>query len=68
MKKLNTKSGIYILLLVIICSCSNQKQGEIVKDSKGNYYELNGYDALGSERYQLIKIDTTKLKPVGFDD
>lgn len=58
------KLSVLTIFLIALLSCSNQKQGEIVKDSKGNYYELNGHNALGSERYELVKIDTTKYKPV----
>ncbi len=56
-----------VLLVAGLCSCSHEKHGEVVRDSKGNYYELNGNNALGVERYLLKKIDTTKYKPVGFE-
>ena len=56
-----------VLLVAGLCSCSHEKHGEVVRDSKGNYYELNGDEALGVERYFLKNIDTTKYKPIGFE-
>lgn len=71
MKTNNTSVLITIAICIIIAvltnSCTHEKHGEIVRDAKGNYYELNGKAALGEERYYLIKIDTTKYKPVGFN-
>ena len=68
--KLNTITAIfgYTILATMLTSCSwdRSKQGLIVKDNKGNYYEIDGDDVLGDERYRLVRIDTTKYKPVGF--
>ncbi len=51
-----------VFTIVILCSCSKDKNGEIVKDSNGNYYVLDGDDALGSDRYLLRKLDTSAFK------
>lgn len=56
-----------LLFVVIFTSCSKNKEGVIIKDKDGNYYQLTGDNVLGSERYRLIKIDTTKFKVVGFN-
>ncbi len=66
MKKLSNLLVIF-LLCTVLCSCSgHEKHGEIVKDSKGNYYELDGNEAFGDGRYLLKKVDTLRYKPVGF--
>lgn len=72
MKNFRIKSGIkyflYTLLVaVIFTSCSKKKEGVIVKDKDGNYYQLTGHKVFGAERYRLIKVDTTKFKVVGFN-
>lgn len=72
MKNFRIKNGIkyflYTLLVaVIFVSCSKNKEGVIVKDKKGRYYQLTGEKVLGAERYRLIEIDTTKFKVVGFN-
>lgn len=52
-----------ILSMILLTSCtfSNKKEGEVVKDKNGNYYELTNDRCLGHERYRLIPIDTTKF-------
>ncbi len=55
-----------VFTIAILCSCSHEKNGELVKDSKGNYYLLDGYRAIGSDRYLLRKIDTSAFKPNRF--
>lgn len=58
MKKVITLAIISIVLM----SCIKTKEGMIVKDINNNYYMLQGEEALGSERYRVIDIDTTKFK------
>lgn len=72
MKNLKIKNWIKYFLYtlcvgVIFQSCSKKKDGVIVRDKDGKYYQLTGKRALGTERYRLIEIDTTKLKAVGFN-
>lgn len=67
MKKLKftTKPAIALygmLAAVLLVGCSSNKEGDIVKDVNGKYYRLTGEGALGSERYRLIEVDTTKFK------
>ena len=68
MTKLNftTKTAIalYVMLAVVLSSCttSAKKEGEIVKDKNGNYYQLSNERVLGNERYRLIEIDTASFK------
>mgnify|MGYP003149246157 CR=1 FL=1 len=61
---------VFYLLLVAVAfvGCGvNDMQGYIVMDKHGNYYELHGEDAFGIERYQLFKVDTSVVQPVGFN-
>lgn len=68
MKKLHftTKTAIalYAMLSVVLSSCttSAKKEGEIVKDKNGKYYQLTNENVLGNERYRLIEIDTASFK------
>ena len=55
----------YVLLAVVLltsCTTSAEKEGEIIKDSRGNYYRLTNDKVFGNERYRLIEIDTTSFK------
>ena len=65
MNKLN-----YVFYLVLACvfiACTSKKEGEILMDKDGNYYELTHKSALmGSEMYRLEPIDTVKFKVKGF--
>jgi len=63
---MKNKLKIACVTLVLFASCTHVQHGKIVKDSDGNYYNLNGVDAIGHERYKLEPIDTSKFKPVGF--
>jgi hypothetical protein len=38
------------------------KEGEIVKDKNGKYYQLTNERVFGNERYRLIEIDTVSFK------
>lgn len=53
-----------LLLAVIFTSCttSAKKEGEIVKDKNGKYYQLTNERVFGEERYRLIEIDTASFK------
>jgi hypothetical protein len=53
----------YVLLAVVLlssCTTSAKKEGEIIKDKNGNYYQLTNENVFGNERYRLIEIDTFK--------
>ena len=63
MKKLISLIIISLIIIVLIMSCS-KRNGEILMDSKGNFYQLR--PAFGDEAYQLIPLDTNKVKPIGF--
>ena len=55
----------YVLLAVVLltsCTTSAEKEGETIKDSRGNYYRLTNDKVFGNERYRLIEIDTTSFK------
>jgi hypothetical protein len=58
-----------VILVAILSSCTHKREGEIVKDKEGNYYELTteGIVAMPSEAYRLHKIDTTKFNVKGFN-
>ena len=67
MKKLKftTKPAIALyamLAAVLLVGCTANKEGDIVKDANGKYYRLTNESVMGSERYRLIEIDTTKFK------
>lgn len=67
MKKLKftTKPAITLyamLAAVLLVGCTTNKEGDIVKDANGKYYRLTNENVLGSERYRLIEVDTTKFK------
>ncbi len=48
----------YVLLVaVFFVGCTYKHDGEIVKDTKGNLYKLEG-NGRTSEAYRLVKIDT----------
>lgn len=53
---------LYLLDLLTSCTTSAEKEGEIIKDSRGNYYRLTNDKVFGNERYRLIEIDTTSFK------
>ena len=62
---------VFFILLVSCClfsSCSHPRNGEIVRDKNGNYYELSdeGLISMPTNAYRLHQIDTTKYKVVGF--
>ena len=70
MKNLSRKLSytLYILLACVFISCTSKKEGEIVMDKEGNYYELTHKNAfMGDEMYRLEPIDTTKFKVKGFN-
>ena len=70
MKNLSRKLSytLYILLACVFISCTSKKEGEIVMDKEGNYYELTHKNAfMGAEMYRLEPIDTTKFKVKGFN-
>jgi hypothetical protein len=58
-----------VLLVTILSSCTYKREGEIVKDKEGNYYELTteGIGAMPSEAYRLHRIDTIKFNVKGFN-
>lgn len=58
---------LYLVLVVVITSCSHNRNGEIVMDKDGNYYELRGI-GIANESYALDLIDTIKYKVVGFNN
>jgi hypothetical protein len=58
---------LYLVLAVVITSCTHRRNGEIVMDKEGNYYELRAVES-GNESYALDLIDTTKYKVVGFNN
>ena len=70
--KVNMKTKTSILAVTkvffILLSCSHRKNGEIVRDKDGNYYELTdeGLIFMPTDAYRLHQIDTTKYKVVGF--
>ena len=53
-----------LLLAFVFTSCitSAKKEGEIVKDKNGKYYQLTNERVFGNERYRLIEIDTASFK------
>ncbi len=54
-----------VLLAVVLlssCTTSAKKEGEIVKDKNGKYYQLTNERVFGNERYRLIEIDTAIFK------
>lgn len=58
---------LFIISCLLMVSCTHSKQGEIVMDRNGRFYELTGNnDAIPTETYYLVEIDTTKFKVVGF--
>ena len=70
MKRLNNKFSyaLYLVLACVFISCTSVKEGEIVMDKNGNYYELTHKNMyMGSEMYRLEPIDTTKFKVKGFN-
>ena len=60
------KLMLFMLISIGLVGCMHSKDGKIVRDSEGNYYELVGEGALGNKRYQLKLIDTSKYVPVNF--
>jgi len=55
-------SIIGLSMLFASCSCSREKENEIVKDQHGKYYRLTNERVMGNERYRLIEVDTSILK------
>lgn len=56
------KKIILILMAISFMGCKGELHDKIVKDKDGNYYMLNGKDALGIDRYKLTKVDTTIIR------
>jgi hypothetical protein len=66
MKKLSCV--FYLVLACVFIACTSEREGEIVMDKDGNYYELTHKNAfMGSEMYRLEPIDTTKFEVRGFN-
>lgn len=68
--RLNNKLrySLYAVLACVFISCTSKKEGEIVMDKNGNYYELTHKNPfMGSEMYRLEPIDTTKFEVKGFN-
>ena len=67
-KNLITRTSIclYLVLSAVFTSCTHRRDGKIVMDNEGNYYELRALG--GNESYALDLIDTTKYKVVGFNN
>ena len=58
---------LFIVSCLLIVSCTHSKQDEIVMDRNGTFYLLDGDSrSLPVEAYDLVEIDTTKFKVVGF--
>ena len=65
MKRLNDKISytLYTLLACVFISCTSKREGEIVMDKEGNYYELTHKNSfMGAEMYRLELIDPTKYE------
>lgn len=67
MKNSKTKLSIMLVIALFTFSCSKEKHGKVVRDSTGNYYELDGNNAIGDERYLLRSIDINNYKKIDFD-
>lgn len=68
--RLNNKLrySLYVVGACVFISCTSKREGEIVMDKDGNYYELTHRNAfMGSEMYRLEQIDTTKFEVKGFN-
>lgn len=58
---------LFIVSCLLIVSCTHKREGEIVMDRNGRFYELTGNnDGIPTEMYYLKEVDTTKFKVVGF--
>lgn len=58
------KKLLVIMLSVFMFSCnfSKEREGEVVKNAKGEYFILSGRRVFGDETYIILPIDTNKYK------
>jgi hypothetical protein len=61
------KLFIVLNLLILSLSCTHEREGEILMDRNGRFYELTSDNGVTpTEAYRLIEVDTTKFKVLGF--